>query len=120
MAFDDYLEPEVGIAVAVTAAVASPKVRGVLRKGAVYGVAGVLMAGDAISSLVRGVSRNTMAPAADGAPAGTGSPQVVAATEYTPIPPDAAAAEPDASAEASHHAPKRSRTTKNAEAADNE
>ena len=51
MALDDYLESEVVVAVAATAAVMSPRVRGVLRRGAVYGLAGVLRAGDAISSL---------------------------------------------------------------------
>jgi hypothetical protein len=46
---DDYLEPEVLIAVAVTAAVASPPVRKVLRKGLVYGLAGLLTVGDKIT-----------------------------------------------------------------------
>ena len=63
MAVDDFLEPEVGVAVALTAALASPKVRGFLRSGAVYGLAGVLMAGDAVSSLVNGLKRG-VAPAA--------------------------------------------------------
>lgn len=53
MALDDYLESEVVVAVAATAAVMSPRVRGVLRSGAVYGLAGVLRAGDAISSVAR-------------------------------------------------------------------
>jgi len=59
MALDDYVEAEVGVAVAVTAAVtaavASPPVRKVLRQGAVYGLAGLLMAGDKLSALARGV-----------------------------------------------------------------
>ena len=45
MALEDFMEPEVGVAVAVTAPVASPQVRNVLRRGAVYGLAGLLMAG---------------------------------------------------------------------------
>ncbi len=57
MALDDYLESEVAIAVAATAAVLSPRVRGVLRKGAVYGLAGALVAGDAMGSFVRGIGR---------------------------------------------------------------
>ena len=57
MALEDYMEPEVGVAVAVTAAVASPQVRHVLRRGAVYGLAGLLMAGDAVSMLAQGVKR---------------------------------------------------------------
>ncbi len=55
MEFEDFLEPEVGIAAAVVAAIASPRVRKLLRRGAVYGVAGVLMAGDAVTSLAKGV-----------------------------------------------------------------
>jgi len=57
MALDDYLDSEVAIAVAATAAVLSPRVRGVLRKGAVYGLAGALVAGDAIGSFARGIGR---------------------------------------------------------------
>lgn len=53
MALEDYLESEVVVAVAATAAVMSPRVRGVLRSGAVYGLAGMLRAGDAISSVAR-------------------------------------------------------------------
>ena len=57
MAVEDFMEPEVGVAVAITAVVASPQVRNVLRRGAVYGLAGLLMAGDAVSSLAQGVKR---------------------------------------------------------------
>lgn len=53
MALEDYLESEVVVAVAATAAVMSPRVRGMLRRGAVYGLAGVLRAGDAVSSVTR-------------------------------------------------------------------
>ena len=37
MALEDFLDSEVAVAVAATAALASPRVRGVLRRGAVYG-----------------------------------------------------------------------------------
>ncbi len=57
MAVEDFMEPEVGVAVAITAVVASPQVRNVLRRGAVYGLAGLLMAGDAVSNLAQGVQR---------------------------------------------------------------
>ena len=53
MEFDDFLEPEVVIAVAVTAALATPPVRRVLRQGLVYGLAGALIAGDRISSMAQ-------------------------------------------------------------------
>jgi len=65
MALEDYMEPEVGVAVAVTAAVASPQVRHVLRRGAVYGLAGLLMAGDAVSMLAQGVKRGAQKAAAE-------------------------------------------------------
>lgn len=68
MALDDFLESEVAIAAAAAAAIFSPRVRGALRKGAVYGVAGALVAGDAIGSFARGVGRgaqNAASTAAD-------------------------------------------------------
>jgi hypothetical protein len=57
MALEDFLDSEVAVAVAATAALTSPRVRGVLRRGAVYGVAGLLTAGDMISSFARGAAR---------------------------------------------------------------
>jgi len=68
VALDDFLESEVAIAAAAAAAIFSPRVRGALRKGAVYGVAGALVAGDAIGSFARGVGRgaqNAASTAAD-------------------------------------------------------
>jgi hypothetical protein len=53
MAVDDYFESEVGIAVAATAALLSPKARRVLRRGLVYGAAGVLAAGEALATAGR-------------------------------------------------------------------
>ena len=50
------LDSEVAVAVAATAAVMSPRARRVMRKGAVYGVAGVLKAADLASAAVRGVA----------------------------------------------------------------
>lgn len=57
MALEDYFETEVGIAVAATAALFSPKARKVLRRGAVYGLAGALIAGDAVVGFAKGVGR---------------------------------------------------------------
>jgi hypothetical protein len=57
MDLDDFVGAEVGVAVAATAAVLSPRVRGVLRRGAVYGIAGALIAGGAVSSGARGIGR---------------------------------------------------------------
>jgi len=57
MALEDYLEPEVAVTAVVTAAVFSPRARKLIRRGAVYGLAGILMAGDAIASFTRSVSQ---------------------------------------------------------------
>jgi uncharacterized protein (DUF1786 family) len=67
MALEDYLESEVVVAVAATAAILSPQARKVLRRGAVYGVAGVLMAGDAVSSAVRSATPGVQQAAASAA-----------------------------------------------------
>ncbi|MDQ2799868.1 MAG: hypothetical protein M3Y13_09515 [Armatimonadota bacterium] len=115
MAVEDFMEPEVGVAVAITAVVASPQVRNVLRRGAVYGLAGLLMAGDAVSSLAQGVQRGVqqaMPPAADESTAeATGS-----APEILSVDAPVSAAEDKADAAATGH--KRARKT--AEAADHE
>jgi hypothetical protein len=57
MALDDFLESEVAVAVAATAVALSPRVRRVLRRGAVYGVAGALKATDVVTAAARGVAR---------------------------------------------------------------
>jgi hypothetical protein len=69
VALEDYFEPEVAVAVAVTAAIASPPVRKVLRRGLVYGLAGLLSAGDHITAAARSVAqsaRNAVDTAGDG------------------------------------------------------
>jgi hypothetical protein len=57
MALEDFMEPEVAVTAAVAAAVFSPRARKVIRKGLVYGMAGVLVAGDALASLAHGVGQ---------------------------------------------------------------
>lgn len=57
MAAEDFLDAEVGVAVAATASLFSPRVRKFLRRGAVLGVAGALMAGDVVVGIARGVAR---------------------------------------------------------------
>jgi len=66
MALEDYFESEVGIAVAATAIVLSPQLRGWLRRGAVYGLAAALKAGDAVSSAARGAATEVQKTAAAG------------------------------------------------------
>lgn len=53
---ENFMEPEVGIAIAITAAVASPKVRKVVRRGAVYGLAGLLKVKDMVSQAAHSVA----------------------------------------------------------------
>lgn len=101
MALDDYVESEVAIAVAATAALVSPKVRGVLRQGAVYGLAGVLLAGDAVGAVVRGVGRGVQQAATSAADAGT-----AAAT------PEDAAERRAAQRDAGEQTPRRGRRTR--------
>jgi hypothetical protein len=50
------------MAVAVTATVFSPRVRGMLRRGAVYGLAGVLTASDMVTAFARGIARGMQEP----------------------------------------------------------
>src|SRR5947199_3201207 len=57
MALEDYLEPEVAVTAVVTAAVFSPRARKMIRRGLVYGMAGALIAGDAIASFARNVGQ---------------------------------------------------------------
>lgn len=57
MALDNFVRPKIAIAVAVTAAIASPSVRRTVRKGAVHGLAGLLSAGDRLSALAEDASR---------------------------------------------------------------
>src|SRR5437763_6692566 len=69
MAVEDFLEPEVAVAAAVSAVVFSPKGRKFLRRGAVYGLAGLFVAGDALSSFARGVGQGAQRVGASAAQA---------------------------------------------------
>lgn len=51
------IDREVGVAVAATTALLSPRAREVARKGAVYGLAGVLKVGDLVVGTARGAAR---------------------------------------------------------------
>jgi hypothetical protein len=57
MALEDWLESEVAVAVAATTVVLSPKARRVVRRGAVYAVAGALKATDLVTAAARGVAQ---------------------------------------------------------------
>lgn len=73
MEVDDFIETEVAVAIAATAALASPRVRRWLRRGAVYGLAGALVAGDAAASFGRGLGRGLRQAAATAAEAMPGA-----------------------------------------------
>jgi hypothetical protein len=52
---DDFMDEKVGVAVAASAVVFSPKVRSFLHRGAVLGVSGVLVAADMVAGFLRGL-----------------------------------------------------------------
>lgn len=57
MEFEDFVEPEIAVTAAVTAAVFSPRARKIIRKGLVYGMAGALAAGDVFVSFVKSIGQ---------------------------------------------------------------
>lgn len=57
MGLDDMFSTESAFVAAATAAVFSPKTRETIRRGAVYGVAGAIKAGDVVAGAARGVTR---------------------------------------------------------------
>jgi hypothetical protein len=74
MDLEDFLEPEVAVTAVVAAAVFSPGARKVLRRGLVYGTAGALIAGDAVTSFARRVGQGAR-QATEGAQAHNGQPE---------------------------------------------
>jgi hypothetical protein len=53
---ESYAEPEVAVAAVVVAAAVSPPVRRSVRKGVVYGLAGLLIAGDKVAAAASGAA----------------------------------------------------------------
>ena len=51
----DFVEPEIAVTAAITAAICSPRARKVMRKGLVYGMAGILTAGDVVTTFARSI-----------------------------------------------------------------
>jgi hypothetical protein len=81
---ESYAEPEVAVAAVVVAAVASPPVRRTLRRGLVYGLAGILVVGDKVAS-----AGSAVAGGLKGAGKAIGNPAPVAAppvAEGNPLP----------------------------------
>lgn len=83
MGVEDFIDADVGVAVAATAALMSPRARNIMRRGAVYGLAGALKAGDAVGSAARGVANGVRHNGADDDPAYSGT-AAAAATPATP------------------------------------
>lgn len=69
MALDDYVEPEIAVTAVVTAAVFSPQVRGLLRRGLVYGLAGAMIVGDTVASFAKSVGQGVQQTGATAAQA---------------------------------------------------
>lgn len=61
MEVEDFLQPEIAVTAVVTAAIFSPQARKVMRRGAVYGLAGILVASDAVASFGKSVGRGVKA-----------------------------------------------------------
>jgi hypothetical protein len=57
MDLEDFVEPEIAVTAAVTAAIFSPRARNVMRKGLVYGMAGALTVGDMVTTFGRNVGQ---------------------------------------------------------------
>lgn len=53
----DFVEPEIAVTAAITALICSPRVRKVIRKGLVYGMAGVITVGDTLTSFAKSVGQ---------------------------------------------------------------
>ena len=88
MALEDYLEPEVAVTAVVVAAVASPRARKIIRRGAVYGLAGILVAGDALAAAGRGIGRGVQAAGAAASHVASNTVHTTQATTATAAPVD--------------------------------
>jgi len=88
MALEDYLEPEVAVTAVVVAAVFSPRARKVIRRGAVYGLAGILVAGDALATAGKNIGRGVQAAGSAASQAASNTvQQAQAATTSTTVTP---------------------------------
>jgi hypothetical protein len=91
MALEDYLEPEVAVAAVVAAAVFSPRSRKLLRRGAVYGMAGALKVGDAVTAFTHGLRQGVQE--AGTSPEAQPARQTKAATTATEAPAESTTSE---------------------------
>jgi hypothetical protein len=87
---DDYMDSEAGIIAAATAAAVSPRARDLFRRGAVYGLAGVLRTGDIAVAAARGAVRAAKAEAGAGSNGARATPAKPRQTRKTTRRPRAA------------------------------
>jgi len=80
------MQPEVAVTAVVAAAVFSPRARRVIRRGLVYGMAGALLAGDAIASFARSVGQGVQEAGASAASAAQQRTTRTTATDQTKTP----------------------------------
>lgn len=66
MDVEDYLDTKTGVVAAATAASVSPRARELFRRGAVYGLAGMMKAGDVAVAAARGAVRGAKDAATEG------------------------------------------------------
>ncbi|GLV60780.1 hypothetical protein KDH_75990 [Dictyobacter sp. S3.2.2.5] len=100
----DFVEPEIAVTAAITAAICSPRARKAMRKGLVYGIAGVLTAGDVVTSFARSMRQGVEQT-------GNGRAAATAVKEEAAQPSKKAeVAEPEAAAEPQRKATKKKET----------
>jgi hypothetical protein len=83
MGIEDVASRESAFVAAATAAVLSPRVRGVLRRGAVYGVAGALKAGEVVAGAARGAARGFQDGSSEAGEPATPAEQAASSTPTT-------------------------------------
>lgn len=54
---ESFVEPEIAVTAAITAVLFSPRARKVIRKGLVYGIAGILTVGETVTSFAKNVGQ---------------------------------------------------------------
>lgn len=87
MGLEDFASPQAAILAGATAALMSERGRGVLRRGVVYGVAGVLTVADVATGAARGVAHGVGGDGGSGQDGG--GPPEPAASEQRAGPPAA-------------------------------
>ena len=80
----DLFDKEVVVAVGATAALMSERARRVLRRGAVYGIAGVMSAGGAVASAAKSVGRDSEGVSSNGDAGSAGFEQPSSTPTSTP------------------------------------